>query len=57
MCGIAGIYQFRGHQLDERLQPTIDAMTDTLGHRGPDSRGTWIDAEAAVGLAACRTEG
>ncbi len=50
MCGITGIYQFGCGQLIERLQPTIDAMTDTLSHRGPDSRGTWIDREAGVGL-------
>lgn len=46
MCGIAGI-----------LDPTerrgadagvLDRMTDSLAHRGPDDRGTWVDG--AVGL-------
>ncbi|CAG0999219.1 partial Asparagine synthetase [glutamine-hydrolyzing] 1, partial [Rhodocyclaceae bacterium] len=25
-------------------------MADALAHRGPDARGTWIDAAAGVGL-------
>lgn len=51
MCGIAGIVQFNrtGNQ-SEGLQATIDLMTDTLTHRGPDSRGTWVDAERGVAL-------
>lgn len=50
MCGIAGIYRFGTGVNAQKLQSTIDTMTDTLVHRGPDSRGTWIDAEAGVGL-------
>jgi asparagine synthase (glutamine-hydrolysing) len=51
MCGIAGIYyQSNAGSAPRLLQATIDAMTDTLVHRGPDSRGTWIDPEAGVGL-------
>lgn len=50
MCGIAGIYRFGTGVNALKLQSTIDTMTDTLEHRGPDSRGTWIDAEAGVGL-------
>lgn len=50
MCGITGIYNFTGGQDKRSLQATLDAMTDTLTHRGPDSRGTWIDGERGVGL-------
>ncbi len=50
MCGIAGVYEFGGRRESGHLQATIDLMTDTLSHRGPDGRGTWIDAERGVGL-------
>jgi asparagine synthetase B (glutamine-hydrolysing) len=50
MCGIAGIYDIKIDRGRQELQATIDAMTDTLVHRGPDSRGTWIDPEKRVML-------
>ncbi|MFN9518192.1 MAG: asparagine synthetase B, partial [Bacteroidota bacterium] len=38
MCGIAGIWNFDGRQ----VQPdTIIRFTDSLKHRGPDGRGIW----------------
>ena len=48
MCGIAGIFDFRRNRTSDRLQVTIDRMTDTLSHRGPDSRGTWIDVDTGI---------
>ena len=45
ICGICGIIDFGGDSGAERL----DAMTDALTHRGPDSRGTWSDGIAALG--------
>lgn len=50
MCGITGICRFDAGFDTQKLQGMIDAMTDTLVHRGPDSRGTWIDPEIGVGL-------
>ena len=50
MCGIAGFMKFAS---SSRALPTVhalDRMTDTLTHRGPDSRGTWHDIERGVGL-------
>ncbi|MCQ4084236.1 asparagine synthase (glutamine-hydrolyzing) [Streptomyces sp. RB6PN25] len=47
MCGIAGWVDF-GRDLN-RERPTIDAMTDALGKRGPDARGTWVAAHAGLG--------
>lgn len=49
MCGIAGVYRFAAGGSDQSLQATIDAMTDALAHRGPDSRGTWVDAGLGFG--------
>ncbi|MBI2504365.1 MAG: asparagine synthase (glutamine-hydrolyzing) [Candidatus Latescibacteria bacterium] len=46
MCGIAGIiHRDPGREVDPRV---LDRMTDVLSHRGPDDRGTWV--EAGVGL-------
>jgi len=50
MCGIAGIYRFGHGTTDLSLQEAVDFMTDTLGHRGPDSRGTWVDPAAGVAI-------
>jgi asparagine synthase (glutamine-hydrolysing) len=37
MCGIAGIFDYRGQrEVDRSL---LRRMTDTLGHRGPDGDG------------------
>ena len=49
MCGIAGII---GTDIDALggADRTIRAMTDALGHRGPDGRGVWIDRQRQVAL-------
>jgi asparagine synthase (glutamine-hydrolysing) len=50
VCGIAGLIDTR-HKLNHTvLQTSIDAMTDVLTHRGPNSRGTWIAPEQGVAL-------
>jgi asparagine synthase (glutamine-hydrolysing) len=49
MCGIAGFQWRRAHHPTDRLRRIIQAMTDTLTHRGPDDSGVWVDP--AVGLA------
>ena len=50
MCGITGLYLFGNRQNYRDLQTTTDVMTDTIEHRGPDSRGTWVDIESGIGL-------
>jgi asparagine synthase (glutamine-hydrolysing) len=47
MCGITGWAAF-GRDLRTQ-RSTLDAMTETMGCRGPDDRGTWVDAHAALG--------
>lgn len=42
MCGICGFVGLASPGL-------IDRMTDTLGHRGPDDRGTFVDRDVALG--------
>jgi asparagine synthase (glutamine-hydrolysing) len=46
MCGIAGIVR-RSGRID-RVE--LEAMIDTLGHRGPEGRGVYLDPGGAVGL-------
>lgn len=46
MCGIAG-YLSRITRADDQ---TAAAMARAIAHRGPDSSGTWCDAEAGVAL-------
>ncbi|MBN3907575.1 MAG: asparagine synthase (glutamine-hydrolyzing) [Nostoc sp. NMS1] len=50
MCGITGFWdiskQFSGEHLDE----TIQKMSKTLLHRGPDDGGIWTDVEVGIAL-------
>lgn len=52
MCGIAGILHFDGRPIDRRA---LDAMSESLAHRGPDGDGVFIDdGPPSVGLASRR---
>jgi asparagine synthase (glutamine-hydrolysing) len=46
MCGIVGVLTER----EDLSRPTVESMVATLSHRGPDSRGVWIDAQAGCAL-------
>ncbi len=50
MCGICGIYDFSCSERPDRA--LLEAMNETLAHRGPDGGGVHIDG--GVGLAARR---
>jgi len=50
MCGIAGILDAGRSTPADRLGALAAAMAASLGHRGPDDHGTWVDAEAGVAL-------
>jgi len=47
MCGICGILS---PDSIEALTSTARAMSDTLGHRGPDAEGIWSDRQESVAL-------
>jgi len=47
MCGIAGVYGWTDSS-------TLDRMTSTLTHRGPDQEGTFLDEDAGVMMGARR---
>lgn len=48
MCGIAGIHHF-GEPTRPIDAALLDAMTDSLAHRGPDGRGTWMAPGVGLG--------
>ena len=49
MCGLTG---FLGKpQLDSlEMQSCVSQMSDTLFHRGPDDKGTWVDNKSGIAL-------
>ena len=50
MCGLAGFVEARPGPAAAELAETARRMAGTLVHRGPDSDGVWVDAEAGVAL-------
>ena len=50
MCGITGFLDSSKNLSEEELKFCIWAMTNTLGHRGPDDSGIWVDANVSVAL-------
>jgi asparagine synthase (glutamine-hydrolysing) len=53
MCGLAGSFDPRADRGADELLEIVASMAQAVNHRGPDDRGTWIDAAAgfAVGHA------
>ncbi|SDR60429.1 asparagine synthase (glutamine-hydrolysing) [Rhizobiales bacterium GAS191] len=47
MCGIVGIF-LASHAADAGRLDAIEAMAQTLHHRGPDGCGIWMDREAGI---------
>lgn len=46
MCGIAGIFSLSGREVPD----VLDAMNDTLVHRGPDDAGTYRHGRAGLAM-------
>ena len=49
MCGIAGYFSRPGDTKDV-MQAHVSAMSQAILHRGPDSHGKWVDAQAAIAM-------
>jgi asparagine synthase (glutamine-hydrolysing) len=45
MCGIAGIFNLNGAPVDHQ---TVNAMSNSLRHRGPDGDGRYIDGSIGI---------
>ena len=56
MCGIAGRFDPAARASAEALGHQVQAMCDTLAHRGPDAEGAGADPAAGIhlGTAGCR---
>jgi asparagine synthase (glutamine-hydrolysing) len=50
VCGIAGVLSIGPHAGPVRLTE-LEAMRDTMAHRGPDGTGAWLSPSGTVGLA------
>jgi asparagine synthase (glutamine-hydrolysing) len=50
MCGIAGYFDRRNGNCAADMHALAGAMVDTLAHRGPDDRGTWVDPDSGIAL-------
>ena len=50
MCGLAGSLEREPATPAEILTRQVQAMAATLLHRGPDSGGHWVDADAGIAL-------
>src|SRR5512138_1627460 len=46
MCGITGIFG----TAEQTAAASLEAMTLSLAHRGPDDADTWLDAQAGIAL-------
>jgi asparagine synthase (glutamine-hydrolysing) len=53
MCGITGFVDRHAPGADQ-LRGTVESMTATLHHRGPDDTGCWVDESAGVAFGHCR---
>lgn len=51
MCGISVVIALHGTSLDacQSILTQLDDSLDKISHRGPDSRGTWVNADRTVG--------
>ncbi|GFK95974.1 Asparagine synthetase [glutamine-hydrolyzing] 1 [Fundidesulfovibrio magnetotacticus] len=49
MCGIAGLVDSLGRPLPPEAMESLQAMTASMAHRGPDGCGHWRDGPAALG--------
>jgi len=47
MCGIAGIFDTQGRRPIDA--PTLNRMTDSMVHRGPDGRGVHLEPGLGLG--------
>jgi asparagine synthase (glutamine-hydrolysing) len=48
MCAIVGVLNFNRSQIVSR--DLLNAMRDTMAHRGPDGCGSWVSEDGVIGL-------
>ncbi len=50
MCGITGFFRLKENPFEFDPKNTLQKMTRSLSHRGPDSLGTWIGSKQNIFL-------
>lgn len=53
MCGISVVIALQGTRLDKgkrSIAAQLNESLDRISHRGPDSRGTWVNDDQTVGI-------
>ena len=50
MCGLAGIWSDNILKIDD-IKISLNKMSKSIKHRGPDSQGIWIDGSSGLGFA------
>jgi asparagine synthase (glutamine-hydrolysing) len=50
MCGIAGFATTGPDRDADAMASAVMAQADAIAHRGPDDRGSWVDAAAGIAL-------
>jgi asparagine synthase (glutamine-hydrolysing) len=50
VCGICGVVQLRGEPRPVIASESLDRMTDSMTHRGPNDRGTYASDGIALGV-------
>ncbi|KAG6365790.1 hypothetical protein INS49_007401 [Diaporthe citri] len=57
MCGISVVVALHGTSLDDGTRSTAAQLNESLNrisHRGPDSRGVWVNDDQSVAMGHCR---
>lgn len=53
MCGISVVIALQGTRLDNgkrSIAAQLNESLDRISHRGPDSRGIWVNDDQTVGI-------
>ncbi len=48
MCGIVGFWEITQSTNEDKLRSMIEAMTDTIAHRGPNDSGIWVEPQSGI---------
>lgn len=53
MCGISAVIALHGTSLgdgSQSMETQLNGSLDRISHRGPDSRGVWVNDDHTVGI-------
>lgn len=50
MCGFVGFIDHQRQRSEEQLHRTVNRMSASIAHRGPDDLGSWVDEDAGLAI-------